>query len=128
MVYEVHNLSRTRGLEKVFHLSYLPWEANIIKFLVEGKLYPCFSPEVRRASNPVVSTFHLMVTYQKRRKKERKFHFSVSCVLIRSRHFCYAWMHIKTNALRAFVNNFYGYMCCSSRWSLFHDFCSSLFS
>ena len=72
MVYEVHKLLGTWSLEKVFHLSYLPWEANIIKFLVEGKLYPCFSPEVRRASNPVVSTFHLIVTYKKRKEKKKK--------------------------------------------------------
>lgn len=61
MVYEVHNLLRTLGLEKVFHLSYLPWEANIINFLVEGKWYFCFSPKVQRAPNPVVSTIHLIM-------------------------------------------------------------------
>ena len=56
MVYEVHNLLGTWCLEKVFHLSYLPSETNIIKFLVEENGILVF---LRKSGGLLIQLFQL---------------------------------------------------------------------
>ena len=103
MVYEVHNLLRTWSLEKVFHLSFLPWEASkhcplsswrkIVSLFFSGSLEGSYSSCFHFPLNSYLSK-----TKEKKKRKEAKIegeiHFSVSCVLIRFRHFCCVWKYI----------------------------------